>query len=541
MMEKTLSTFSSLWCALAVRSKPSSRAIRAPAKARAGLAVGAVVLALVAGAARAGGAIEVQGIWEAETPNNNFQIQVSWNPSARRFEGVLVRLGVASRQVGFHEGELIWVATPSTTPAILNVQEQWRSGANGATRGVQWRRGVVYLDRSTADRLVTSITPYRRASGGPPPPASAPSIPPRWSAASQSPERANLMAAGRPPSEVDRTEAAGQTQSGMPLPEAVLARFASGDPQDSAARQCAAFQHLHKIAASISGKVDYAREVIQLLNAYDKAAYSIRRQSSPDARLVAKYAADPSMHGQVMAMLSGPVRKLFDDKALAVAQAQAAAEAAAAVRQQAAEEKKRQDDEAAAEAAKVTAAADAVVWKRAAEDVALATRKGTDLAAFGLRLGKPLDLPTCASDGADVPRCKTSDARSPTIRFASGELPSWTSSYWLGGASGEVRGDRLVSVSFSRIEESDALYDALSAKYGKPTKTKELSFTNGYGIKSTAWNWEWTKAGLHVEFVVDQGQVDSRQFLGDLSIELTSVWQARVAKDHAEADGHAKF
>jgi len=53
-------------------------------RARAGLAIGAVVMALVAGEARAAGAVEVQGIWEAETPNNAFQIQVSWNPSARR-------------------------------------------------------------------------------------------------------------------------------------------------------------------------------------------------------------------------------------------------------------------------------------------------------------------------------------------------------------------------------------------------------------------------------------------------------------------------
>lgn len=105
------------------------------------------------------------GTWESQTRGNAYLLQVSWNGNTRRYEGVLVRQGIASQQVGFALGELCWVATPTRNPAIMDLQEEFR-GANGGSTQAQWRRGYVRLDRTTPAELVTSSAIFHRVGDG---------------------------------------------------------------------------------------------------------------------------------------------------------------------------------------------------------------------------------------------------------------------------------------------------------------------------------------------------------------------------------------
>ena len=49
--------------------------------------------------------------WQGENANNQFRINVEWNDAQQRFEGILTLNGIASGDVGFSIGELVWTAT----------------------------------------------------------------------------------------------------------------------------------------------------------------------------------------------------------------------------------------------------------------------------------------------------------------------------------------------------------------------------------------------------------------------------------------------
>ena len=106
----------------------------------------------------------LQGVWESmdsrSTTSNSFRMRVCWNPEKRHFEGKLVKLGMASQEVGFSLGELFWIASPSSdNPSRMNHSVKTRSGRNGISNGSQWEHSTIFLDKSTTDTLIT-YDPY---------------------------------------------------------------------------------------------------------------------------------------------------------------------------------------------------------------------------------------------------------------------------------------------------------------------------------------------------------------------------------------------
>jgi hypothetical protein len=103
------------------------------------------------------------GRWEAQISGNHFQMVVNWNPSTGQYEGVLSAQGAGSQHAGFKVGELVWTATPTANPNLLNERQEARdAGLFGPTGGVRWLTGTVDLRRSTKDEFVTSFARFKR-------------------------------------------------------------------------------------------------------------------------------------------------------------------------------------------------------------------------------------------------------------------------------------------------------------------------------------------------------------------------------------------
>ena len=107
------------------------------------------------------------GTWEAKNePNNVWQMQVSWNDQANRYEGILTRQGQLSQYVGFAINELVWTAMPSPNLheiTSLSGQQKWRWGSNGTSTKFEWRSNTIDINKSTFDSLVyTSGLAFRR-------------------------------------------------------------------------------------------------------------------------------------------------------------------------------------------------------------------------------------------------------------------------------------------------------------------------------------------------------------------------------------------
>lgn len=102
------------------------------------------------------------GTWEAQITDNQYQMQVTWNSAANRYEGILTKQGQASQYVGFSIGELVWTATvsyDSNNNVSIQASQKYRWGSNGVSSGFQWFNHIVNLNASTADILVTSAPP----------------------------------------------------------------------------------------------------------------------------------------------------------------------------------------------------------------------------------------------------------------------------------------------------------------------------------------------------------------------------------------------
>lgn len=100
----------------------------------------------------------LEGRWQAEILNNEFQMLVRWNPTTNQYEGVLAAQGTGSASVGFTIGETIWTAKPTSNPDRLNERQMLRSSA----QNYRWLEGELDLNRSTEDELVTSFAQFRR-------------------------------------------------------------------------------------------------------------------------------------------------------------------------------------------------------------------------------------------------------------------------------------------------------------------------------------------------------------------------------------------
>jgi hypothetical protein len=84
-------------------------------------------------------------------------MQVNWNSKLNRYEGILVKQGQLSQEIGFSIGELCWTAT-LVNEHRMDVHQKWRWGSNGVSTRVEWRSGVVDLDQSTVDAFTMSLT-----------------------------------------------------------------------------------------------------------------------------------------------------------------------------------------------------------------------------------------------------------------------------------------------------------------------------------------------------------------------------------------------
>jgi len=105
------------------------------------------------------------GIWQAPFPDNQYRMRVTWNYSTNRYEGVLVRQGQTSQNVGFSIGEICWTAIlegVNGSSEQMTENQAWRTGSNGISTGFEWRIGQINLSSSTATTLVTTTATFRR-------------------------------------------------------------------------------------------------------------------------------------------------------------------------------------------------------------------------------------------------------------------------------------------------------------------------------------------------------------------------------------------
>lgn len=108
--------------------------------------------------------LNLRGSWESADQNNRWQMCVTWSQQASRWEGHLSKNGYASGVVGFSVGELVWVATPTSSVSRLKELQKYRWGKNGVSTGFEWASGIVYLLKSTNASLVTSTSTFNRIS-----------------------------------------------------------------------------------------------------------------------------------------------------------------------------------------------------------------------------------------------------------------------------------------------------------------------------------------------------------------------------------------
>jgi hypothetical protein len=238
------------------------------------------------------------GTWEAQTNRNAYQIRVSWNPAAGRYEGRLVVQGYASRDVGFPLGELCWTATPTGNPATLGVLEEQRSGRGGRTTAMSWQHGVLYLDRSTPAQLLTSSAVFRRVAEEP----------------------------GRRP-----TTGTLSILDAFPSADEVRQKITGRDPLDTAARQFAALKTLADILNGVPTRSqDDRRASMTIYSPYSNGQGLARRQFGPAGEALAQsYLHDERFTNQITHVVFPAVGKYVDAKNKAVAEARAEAQAEA--------------------------------------------------------------------------------------------------------------------------------------------------------------------------------------------------------------------
>ena len=134
----------------------------------------AFVLSVVgtAAAAPAGPAPMLVGTWQAQAPNNNYVINVVWNPATVRYEGTLVRQGYWSARSGLMLGEVCWVASPAGNQPYLQGAEEIAGTLPGRPPGARWRQGFVRLDPRNPNLMFSGAARFLRvgAAAAPAPP-----------------------------------------------------------------------------------------------------------------------------------------------------------------------------------------------------------------------------------------------------------------------------------------------------------------------------------------------------------------------------------
>jgi hypothetical protein len=204
-----------------------------------------------------------------------------------------------------------------------------------------------------------------------------------------------------------------------------------------------------------------------------------------------------------------------------------------------------------------------------AEDLrsAAGAKRKVDMTVFGaIKMGRPLAVADCVktnvqglfgtSSGVDHASlrgaCKEmgEDGATASVHFPATKLPTWIGTANGLGALEAVMGDGsfvhvvlqsgVVVEVWMRANETDELGEDLTSKYG-PAHVRQVSFSNSYGSKWEASQYEWKLPGLHVEFVLDETQSQNLGRAGMLTIELDSRYKSTRARQTQEKAKHLKL
>lgn len=102
--------------------------------------------------------LAITGTWQVTSPRDNrWRMVVVWDQISGEYRGYLTRNGIASAEVGFEIGELVWKAQPRATSTALDTEQKFRYGQNGQSTGREWVRGMTYLGSNRGARTMTMI------------------------------------------------------------------------------------------------------------------------------------------------------------------------------------------------------------------------------------------------------------------------------------------------------------------------------------------------------------------------------------------------
>jgi hypothetical protein len=129
-----------------------------------------------------------------------------------------------------------------------------------------------------------------------------------------------------------------------------------------------------------------------------------------------------------------------------------------------------------------------------------------DMSVFGIELGKPLVLPKCSSDPlvGNKKMCvrnywqefRLYDKKVRIISFGKEVFPAYTRGALIPlEIDGNVEG---IEIQSGGVSDQESMYQALCAKYGKPTKVEKTVVKNRIGAFFDAIDAEWTIGNVYV-------------------------------------------
>ena len=195
--------------------------------------------------------------------------------------------------------------------------------------------------------------------------------------------------------------------------------------------------------------------------------------------------------------------------------------------------------------------------------VAKARAANVDTKVYGLQLGEPLQLPTCASAYGDIPAtcfyegeqdAFSKQVESTVVSMLGGAADrnpneDWRLVYVHGGPRAEVLLSNgvlvAVKIGTSGIKNVDKTSKELREKYGPPTFVKPVTYTPRVGNTLKANDLEWRLPGLHVEYSAVLKKADSTEVVsidaGSIYVETESAYQRRLAKEKEQEKSRTKM
>lgn len=191
--------------------------------------------------------------------------------------------------------------------------------------------------------------------------------------------------------------------------------------------------------------------------------------------------------------------------------------------------------------------------------IAKARAANIDTTVFGLQLGEPLRLPTCAGPSSlfqDHPTCFYEDSGiAKEIGTMIGSVPdpntieNWRLVFVHKGPRAEVLlyNGLLAAVKFETkgINDEPQWAKDLREKYGPPTLVKPFTYTPRTGNTLKANDLEWRLPGLHVEYSAVLKKANSSEVItvdgGSIYVETEAAYQRRLAKEKEQEKGRTKM